>query len=111
MNVVRLCFQVFIEGDVDGKFNVQLDPVVTDPIFNKGVKPVIGPINPRCGSVLGGEKINMICDEIHKDDISIRFFEQSSDGRIVWESYAELLEPEYVNDDVNDDLNYSPIVI
>lgn len=35
LNVVRLCFQVFIEGNEKEKFNVPLQPVVSDPIYDK----------------------------------------------------------------------------
>lgn len=35
LNVVRLCFQVFIEGPEKKKFTVPLNPVVCDPIYDK----------------------------------------------------------------------------
>lgn len=35
LNVVRLCFQVFIEGAEKDKFTVPLPPVVSDPIYDK----------------------------------------------------------------------------
>lgn len=35
LNVVRLCFQVFLEGSEKDKFNVPLTPVVSEPIYDK----------------------------------------------------------------------------
>lgn len=35
LNSVRLCFQVFVEGDKKGTFTVPLSPVVSDPIYDK----------------------------------------------------------------------------
>ena len=32
---MRLCFQVFLEGTVPGKFTLALKPVVSEPIFDK----------------------------------------------------------------------------
>lgn len=37
LNVVRLCFQVFIEGPEKGKFTLQLVPVVSEPIYDKSL--------------------------------------------------------------------------
>lgn len=35
LNAVRLCFQVFLEGDQKGRFTVPLNPVVSEPIYDK----------------------------------------------------------------------------
>jgi len=35
LNAVRLCFQVFLEGSQKGKFNKPLQPIVSDPIYDK----------------------------------------------------------------------------
>lgn len=35
LNVVRLCFQVFIEGPEKDKYTVPLPPIVSDPIYDK----------------------------------------------------------------------------
>lgn len=35
LNSVRLCFQVFLEGDKKGKFTVPLQAVVSEPVFDK----------------------------------------------------------------------------
>ncbi len=35
LNCVRLCFQVFLEGNERGAFTFALKPVVSDPIFDK----------------------------------------------------------------------------
>ena len=35
LNCLRLCFQVFLEGNEKGAFTFALKPVVSDPIFDK----------------------------------------------------------------------------
>ena len=35
LNSVRLCFQVFLEGNEKGAFTFALKPVVSEPIFDK----------------------------------------------------------------------------
>jgi Rel/ankyrin family protein len=35
LNCVRLCFQVFLEGNEKGAFTFALKPVVSDPIYDK----------------------------------------------------------------------------
>jgi hypothetical protein len=35
LNSIRLCFQVFLEGQESGNFNIPLDPVVSNPIYDK----------------------------------------------------------------------------
>jgi c-Rel proto-oncogene protein len=39
LSAVRLCFQVVIEGEVPGQFSVVLNPVVSDPIYNRRTIP------------------------------------------------------------------------
>lgn len=36
-NVVRLCFEVYIEGSQKGILDKRLDPVVSNPIYNKSM--------------------------------------------------------------------------
>ena len=43
LNVVRLCFQVFIEGSEKDKFTVPLTPIVCEPIYDKSE---LGPFDP-----------------------------------------------------------------
>jgi len=38
LNAVRLCFQVFYEKDVPGKFTGVMDPVCSEPIFDAKAK-------------------------------------------------------------------------
>ena len=37
LNVVRLCFQVFVEGTEKDKFTVPLTPCVSEPIYDKSM--------------------------------------------------------------------------
>jgi c-Rel proto-oncogene protein len=37
LNAVRLCFQVFLEGQEKGKFTVPLQPTVSEPIYDKSM--------------------------------------------------------------------------
>lgn len=35
LNAVRLCFQAFLQGPGQKKFNVVVQPVVSEPIYDK----------------------------------------------------------------------------
>jgi Rel/ankyrin family protein len=37
LNVVRLCFQVYVEGAEPGKCTIPLEPVVSEPIYDKSI--------------------------------------------------------------------------
>lgn len=91
LNAVRLCFQVFLEGDKKGKFTVPLSPVVSEPILDKKASAdlVIVKLSDCNSHVDGGRKdIILLCEKVAKEDIQIRFFEEK-DGKTVWEGYAD----------------------
>ncbi|KAK9876647.1 hypothetical protein WA026_014024 [Henosepilachna vigintioctopunctata] len=91
LNAVRLCFQVFLEGDKPGKFTVPLIPVVSEPIFDKKATAdlIIVKLSDCNSYVDGGRKdIILLCEKVAKEDIQIRFFEEK-DGILVWEGYGD----------------------
>ncbi|XP_072383437.1 embryonic polarity protein dorsal-like isoform X5 [Diabrotica undecimpunctata] len=88
LNVVRLCFQVFLEGDTPGKFSVTVPPVVSDPIYDKKAMSDLTIIKlSDCSSYVdGGRKdIILLCEKVAKEDIQVRFFEENGE----WEAFAD----------------------
>ncbi|XP_069625000.1 proto-oncogene c-Rel [Ranitomeya imitator] len=77
LNVVRLCFQVFL-ADEHGNYTRALHPVVSNPIYDNRAPNTaelrICRVNKNCGSAAGGEEIFLLCDKVQKDDIEVRFF-------------------------------------
>lgn len=76
LNVVRLCFQVFLYDD-HGNLTTTLPPVVSNPIYDNRAPNTaelrICRVNKNCGSVRGGDEIFLLCDKVQKDDIEVRF--------------------------------------
>ncbi|XP_073905896.1 proto-oncogene c-Rel isoform X2 [Castor canadensis] len=76
LNVVRLCFQVFLP-DEHGNLTTTLPPVVSNPIYDNRAPNTaelrICRVNKNCGSVRGGDEIFLLCDKVQKDDIEVRF--------------------------------------
>lgn len=67
LNAVRLCFQVFLEGDKKGKFTVPLPPVVSEPILDKKATAdlVIVKMSDCNSHVDGGRKdIILLCEKV-----------------------------------------------
>ncbi|XP_035908780.1 embryonic polarity protein dorsal isoform X3 [Anopheles stephensi] len=90
LNAVRLCFQVFLEGQQRGRFTEPLTPVVSDIIYDKKAMSdlIICRLSDCCAPVSGGKEIILLCEKVVKEDIKVRFFEKK--GNItVWENYAE----------------------
>ncbi|XP_011185661.2 embryonic polarity protein dorsal [Zeugodacus cucurbitae] len=90
INAVRLCFQVFIQGE-NGHFTVPLKPVVSEPIYDKKSKLDLVIIQ-MCSSatVLGNTHIMLLCEKVAKEDIAVRFFEEKN-GVVVWQAYGDFL--------------------
>ncbi|CAG2165771.1 unnamed protein product [Oppiella nova] len=88
--VIRLCFQVFLEGPQEGQFDVPLDPLVSDPIFDKKAMSElsIAKLSHYSAPASGGQEIILLCDRVIKDDIQIRFFEEREDA-VYWEAFAD----------------------
>ncbi|XP_027678123.1 proto-oncogene c-Rel isoform X1 [Chelonia mydas] len=76
LNVVRLCFQVFLP-DEHGSCTLPLPPVISNPIYDNRAPNTaelrICRVNKNCGSVKGGDEIFLLCDKVQKDDIEVRF--------------------------------------
>ncbi|KAJ8913954.1 hypothetical protein NQ315_015192 [Exocentrus adspersus] len=88
LNAVRLCFQVFLEGDTPGKFTVPLQAVVSEPIYDKKAMSDLSIIKlSDCVSYVdGGRKdIILLCEKVAKEDIQVRFYEEKGD----WEAFAD----------------------
>ncbi|CAG2110442.1 unnamed protein product [Medioppia subpectinata] len=90
LNVVRLCFQVFIEGPEKDKFTVQLPPIVSDPIYDKKAMTelIITKLSHCSAPCSGGKEVILLCDRVTKDDIQVRFF-QEHNGQVVWDAFAD----------------------
>ncbi|XP_078064592.1 transcription factor RelB-like, partial [Mustelus asterias] len=72
MNVVRLCFQAFIQEQ-----NVALPPVLSEPIYDKKATNTselrICRLNKDNGTCTGGEELFLLCDKVQKEDIAVVF--------------------------------------
>ncbi|XP_060711336.1 transcription factor p65 [Hemiscyllium ocellatum] len=84
LNVVRLCFQVFLPNKL-GVCNVPLPPVVSNPIYDNRAPNTaelkICRVNKNSGSCQGGEEIFLLCDKVQKEDIEVRFFTNDWEGK------------------------------
>ncbi|XP_061565499.1 LOW QUALITY PROTEIN: transcription factor p65 [Cololabis saira] len=83
LNSVRLCFQASITlpaGDV-----FPLEPVVSQPIYDNRAPNTaelkICRVNRNSGSCKGGDEIFLLCDKVQKEDIEVRFFQDSWEGK------------------------------
>merc|ERR1719510_1996378 len=90
LNCVRLAFQVFLEGNEKGAFTFALKPVVSDPIYDRKAKCdlTICRLTETSGPVGGGKEILLFCDKINKDDVQVRFY-QETNGQLVWEGFGD----------------------
>lgn len=72
LGVIRLCFQVFLE-DVpgSGNFTRALEPVVSDPIYDKKSKSSLSIVRiSHCsGSCKGGEEVVLLCEKVTQLEI------------------------------------------
>ncbi|XP_016412208.1 proto-oncogene c-Rel-like isoform X2 [Sinocyclocheilus rhinocerous] len=84
LNVVRLCFQIFLQ-DETGMYNTTLPPIVSNPIYDNRAPNTaelrICRVNKNSGSVKGGDEIFLLCDKVQKDDIEVRFFTQTWEAK------------------------------
>ncbi|XP_031135350.1 transcription factor p65 isoform X3 [Sander lucioperca] len=83
LNSVRLCFQASITLPTGELFS--LDPVVSQPIFDNRAPNTaelkICRVNRNSGSCKGGDEIFLLCDKVQKEDIEVRFFQDSWEGK------------------------------
>ncbi|XP_066553322.1 proto-oncogene c-Rel isoform X2 [Amia ocellicauda] len=84
LNVVRLCFQVFLQDEC-GQYTRALPPIVSNPIYDNRAPNTaelrICRVNKNNGSVKGGDEIFLLCDKVQKDDIEVRFFTQGWEAK------------------------------
>ncbi|MGH0170482.1 UNVERIFIED_CONTAM: hypothetical protein FKN15_000433 [Acipenser sinensis] len=84
LNVVRLCFQVYLQDEC-GHYTRALPPIVSNPIYDNRAPNTaelrICRVNKNYGNVKGGDEIFLLCDKVQKDDIEVRFFTQSWEGK------------------------------
>ncbi|XP_019877552.1 embryonic polarity protein dorsal-like isoform X2 [Aethina tumida] len=89
LNTVRLCFQVFLENENQtGKYTVQLDPKVSDPICDKKAMSDLNIVmlSDAVSPCNGGKLVILLCEKVAKEDIQVRFYDDA-DG---WETFAEI---------------------
>ncbi|XP_040886976.1 transcription factor p65 [Toxotes jaculatrix] len=83
LNSVRLCFQATITLPTGELF--PLDPVVSQPIYDNRAPNTaelkICRVNRNSGSCKGGDEIFLLCDKVQKEDIEVRFFQDSWEGK------------------------------
>ncbi|KAG5261256.1 hypothetical protein AALO_G00301800 [Alosa alosa] len=83
LNAVRLCFQVSITMP-NGELH-PLKPVVSHPIYDNRAPNTaelkICRVNRNSGSCRGGDEIFLLCDKVQKEDIEVRFFRDSWEGK------------------------------
>uniref|UniRef100_A0A8P4KK93 V-rel avian reticuloendotheliosis viral oncogene homolog A n=1 Tax=Dicentrarchus labrax TaxID=13489 RepID=A0A8P4KK93_DICLA len=83
LNSVRLCFQASITLPTGELF--PMDPVVSQPIYDNRAPNTaelkICRINRNSGSCKGGDEIFLLCDKVQKEDIEVRFFQDSWEGK------------------------------
>ncbi|OXU28425.1 hypothetical protein TSAR_016361 [Trichomalopsis sarcophagae] len=110
LDSVRLCFQVTMHSFACG--SIEVDPVVSDPIYNTCSTVLFRTINHvynsnRLGliktedkyiaksnnhnsaSVAGGLKICILCEKVPSNDIEVRFFHKD----IKWEALGKFVGP------------------
>lgn len=66
MNSVRLCFQVFLEGERQGKYSVPLKAEVSDPIYDKKATCdlQIVKLSDCCASCDGSKTLILLCEKV-----------------------------------------------
>ncbi|KAI1902639.1 hypothetical protein AGOR_G00018020 [Albula goreensis] len=83
LNAVRLCFQASITM-ASGEL-YRLEPVVSQPIYDNRAPNTaelkICRVNRNSGSCRGGDEIFLLCDKVQKEDIEVRFFLDSWEGK------------------------------
>ncbi|GFR69641.1 transcription factor Rel [Elysia marginata] len=90
LNVVRLCFQVFLPND-QGRVTRVVPPVCSHAIHDKKSSKdlVICRVDKSSGKARGRDEVFLLCDKVNKEDIKIRFFEENDNGTLNWEDYGD----------------------
>ncbi|XP_033733822.1 putative transcription factor p65 homolog [Pecten maximus] len=92
LNVVRLCFQVFLP-DESGKISRIVPPVVSLPIHDKKAlnELVICRVDKSSGKAKGGDEVFLLCEKINREDIGVRFYKENevNESLLDWEDYGD----------------------
>lgn len=82
-NIIRLCFQVFTRNS---NGTTLVGTALSDPIYNKKVGGAlkIVEMRPISVSVIGGEKVILLCDRVKRDDIAVRIYEENERKQVTW---------------------------
>ncbi|XP_021347356.1 putative transcription factor p65 homolog isoform X2 [Mizuhopecten yessoensis] len=92
LNVVRLCFQVFLP-DESGKISRIVPPVVSLPIHDKKAlnELVICRVDRSSGKAKGGDEVFLLCEKINREDIGVRFYKENdaNESVVEWEEYGD----------------------
>lgn len=90
LNVVRLCFQVFLPND-QGRVTKVVPPVCSHAIHDKKSSKdlVICRVDKSSGKARGGDEVFLLCDKVNKEDIKVRFYEENEQGMMSWEDMGD----------------------
>lgn len=82
---VCLCFEVFKYYE-PSPFSFPIGYVISKPITDKKSNAALKiiEISSTTASVLGGDKIILLCDKVKREDISVVFYENAKKQEIVW---------------------------
>ncbi|XP_014237643.1 embryonic polarity protein dorsal-like [Trichogramma pretiosum] len=91
LGCVRMCFQVFLKNKVTQKFDVMLDPVISEPILDTSAENDISIqfASHASDSVIGGTEMCVLCKRLDRDDIKVVFHDAESG----WKCEARLCSP------------------
>lgn len=89
LNVVRLCFQVFLPNQ-QGRVTKVVPPVCSHAIHDKKSSKdlVICRVDKSSGKARGGDEVFLLCDKVNKEDIKVRFYEENEQG-MSWEDMGD----------------------
>ena len=92
LNAVKLCFQAFFENpETPGTFT-WVPPVCSETIFNQRKELQIMDMSSNRAPAMGGKKLIILCEQVSKNDIKVRFFQENTG----WEAFGEF-KPEDVH--------------
>ncbi|KAJ8673213.1 hypothetical protein QAD02_004475 [Eretmocerus hayati] len=90
LNMLRLCFEAFLQKSSTQDYRYPLPPVVSDLIYDKKATFDLNicKLSHYSVPVTGGTNVMLFCEKITKDDIKIRFYEERH-GRLIWEGFGD----------------------
>ncbi|XP_022237843.1 nuclear factor NF-kappa-B p105 subunit-like [Limulus polyphemus] len=97
LNRVRICFEAFSKNPTVSDISYPIcQPKFSNNIANQKC-PDVGELKivriSKCSGVCtGNEEVFLLCEKVNKKDIKIRFYEEDSDGRLMWEDYGNFSE-------------------